>query len=155
MHTLLANIVLASKCRSVKCVYINISSHKDILTIGPKMTENAKTHQNAYFEMAPKAWTLLHTYFQNISMHSVSQEIIFSVANNREGGGDFRLEYPLLGPQGNITEPNWHIAHLDHASYKLRLQLGLWDTYWDIFFRQSPPVEPQGVQTGPKLHMHN
>ena len=26
------------------------------------------------------------------------------------------------GPQGVQTGPNWHIAHLDHASYKIRLQ---------------------------------
>ena len=50
--------------------------------------------------MAPKARTLLHTYFLIISMHSVCQEPIFSVANNGEmrgGGGYFRL-CPPLGP---------------------------------------------------------
>ena len=30
---------------------------------GPKPTENAKSHQKVYFEMAPKAMTLLHTSF--------------------------------------------------------------------------------------------
>ena len=29
----------------------------------PKTTENAKTRQNFYFEMAPKATTLVHTSF--------------------------------------------------------------------------------------------
>ena len=43
------------------------------------MTENAKTRQNAYFEMAPKQ----EHFF--ISMHSVCRETIFSVANNGEG----------------------------------------------------------------------
>ena len=36
------------------------------------------------------------------------------------GGRNFRL-CPLLSPQGNLTGPNWHIAHLDHVSYKIRL----------------------------------
>ena len=61
------------------------------------MTENAKTRQNAYFEMA----------------------------NNGEGEGGI-LEYvPFLAPKAILAGPNWHIAHLDHVSYKIRLQLGL------------------------------
>ena len=51
--------------------------------------------------MAPKARTLLHTYFLIISMHSICQEIIFSVANNGEmRGGGFILDYvPLWAPR--------------------------------------------------------
>ena len=55
------------------------------------MTENAKTHQNAYFEMALKQEHIfIHTF---PSMHSVCQEAIFSVANNGEGGGGGILNY--------------------------------------------------------------
>ena len=60
------------------------------------MTEKARARQNDYFEMAQKARTL-HTYFYIISMHSVCQETLFSVANNGERvRGNFRL--CLLGP---------------------------------------------------------
>ena len=42
-------------------------------------------------QKAPKARTLLHTYFLIISMHSVRQETFFSVANNGEmRGGVFK-----------------------------------------------------------------
>ena len=41
------------------------------------MTENAKTRQNVYFEMAPKATTLLHTSFLITPMHSVCREEFF------------------------------------------------------------------------------
>ena len=74
------------------------------------MTENAKTRQNAYFEMAPKARTLLHTYFNFISMHSVCQETIFSVANNREGGGE--EEFKTMSPSGSLGQFDWtKLAH--------------------------------------------
>ena len=62
-----------------------------------------------------------------ILMHSVCQETIFFCRKQR-GRGDFTL-CPLPGPQGNLTRSNWHIARLYHVYYKIRLQLGLWDTY--------------------------
>ena len=51
---------------------------------------------------------------------------------------------PPSGPQGNVTVPNWHIAYLDHVSYKIRLQLDLWDTYWELFWIKSPCGAPGG-----------
>ena len=47
----------------------------------PKTTENAKTRQNVYFQMAPKATTLLHTSFQITPMHSVCRDDFFFVEN--------------------------------------------------------------------------
>ena len=120
-----------------------------------KITENAKTRQNGYFEMAPKTRTLLHTYFKIISLHSVCQETFFSVANNGEGGGGIRL-CRLLWPQGNLTGSNWHTEHLDYVSYKIRLQLTLWDTYEEkqIFWTKSPCGAPGGPDWT-KIDMHN
>ena len=43
----------------------------------------------------------------------------FFVTNNGEGGGNFTL-CPLLGLQGILTGPNWHLAQLDHVFYKIR-----------------------------------
>ena len=79
--------------------------------------------------MAPKGRTLLHTYFLIISMHSVFQETLFFCRKQRgnEGGGGI-LDYicpPPSGPPDNLTGPNWHTAHLDHVSDKIKLQLSL------------------------------
>ena len=93
--------------------------------------------------MAPKARTLLHTYFLIISMHSVCQETIFSVANNWEMRGGGILDYVPLWAPGNLTGPNWHTSHLDHVSNKIRLQLSLWDTHLENVFGQSHLVGPQ------------
>ena len=93
--------------------------------------------------MAPKARTLLHTYFLLISMHSVCQETIFYVANNGEMRGVI-LDYVPLWAPGNLTGPNWHTSHLDHVSNKIRLQSSLWDIHLENVFGQSPLVGPQG-----------
>ena len=124
----------------------------------PKTTENAKTRQNAYFEMALKARTLLHTSFKNISMHSVCREKIFFVANNGEGGGgrNFRL-CPLSKPPGQF---DWKkLAHctsrpciLQNKTIIRPLRHILRNL---IFLTKSPCGAPGGVRTGPKLHMHN
>ena len=94
--------------------------------------------------MALKARTLLHTYFLIISMHSVCQEIIFSVANNGEmRGGYFRL-CPPLGPRAIWLDQTGilHIQIMDPT--KIRLQSSLWDTHLENVFGQSPLVGPQG-----------
>ena len=50
--------------------------------------------------MAPKARTLLHTYFLIISMHSVCQETIFlSQTTGKWGGGGYFRLCPPLGPR--------------------------------------------------------
>ena len=84
------------------------------------MTENAKTRQIFYFEMAPKATTLFHTTFQIILIHSVCREEIFcreqayqSLSYVRKGGGGVNFQLcPLLGPHGILTGPNWHMHNL-------------------------------------------
>ena len=48
------------------------------------------------------------------------------------------------GPPGNLTGLNWHTAHLDNVSNKIRLLLSLWDTHLENVFGQSPLLGPQG-----------
>ena len=60
----------------------------------PKMTQNAKTRQNAYSE----AGTLLHTYFKIISMHSC-QETIFFCRKQRGRGGGILDNVPFWAPR--------------------------------------------------------
>ena len=57
---------------------------------------------------------IIHTFRLFQCIRFVKKQF-FSVANNREGGGDIRL-YPLLGPEGNLTGQNWHIAHLQNKT---------------------------------------
>ena len=83
------------------------------------MTENAKTRQNAYFEMTPKQEHFFIHTFSSFQCILFFKKKIFSVANNGEGGG-IRL-CPLLAPLCNLTGSNWHIAHLNHVYYKIRL----------------------------------
>ena len=84
------------------------------------MTENAKTRQNVYFEMAPKATTLPHTSFLITPMHSVCREEFFLsrtslpepiLSGEGREGVNFQL-FPLLRPPCIFTGPNWHMHNL-------------------------------------------
>ena len=87
------------------------------------MTENAKTRPNAYFEMAPKQeHFFIHTFGSFQCIRFVKKHFFLSQTTGKGGGGgggegrNFRL-CPLLGSQGNLTGPNWHIAHLNYDLY--------------------------------------
>ena len=89
------------------------------------MTENAKTRQNAYFEMTPKQEHFFIHTFRSFQCISVCQETFFSVAMTGEEGGGAILDYALFWAPGQLTGPNWHIAHKDHVYHKIILQLDL------------------------------
>ena len=119
------------------------------------MTENAKMRQNAFFEMAPKARTLLHTYFLIISLHSVCQETIFFCRKQRgnEWGGYFRL-FPPLGPrQFDWTKLAYFTSRSCIQQNKTSIK-PLRHTLRKCVWTWSSCGAP-GVRTGPKLHMHN
>ena len=108
------------------------------------MTENAKTRQNAYFEMAPKSeHFFIHTFRSFQCIRFVEKTILFCRKQRGRRERNFRL-CPPSGPQDNLAGPNWHIAHLDHVYYKIRLQLGLWDTYLYFLFVKVPLWGPMG-----------
>ena len=75
------------------------------------MTENAKTRQNNYFEMAPKARTLSSSYIllDNFNALSLSRNN-FSVANNGEGGGE---EFQTMREKGR--DPNQSFDKSPHT----------------------------------------
>ena len=92
------------------------------------MTENAKTRQNVYFEMAPKATTLLHTSFLITPMHSVCREEFFFVENKltrtylkwgREGGCEFSTIPPFEAPLYFHWTKLAH-AQLGYGAYNIR-----------------------------------
>ena len=63
----------------------------------PKMTENVKTRQNAYFEMAPKQeHFFIHTFRSFQCIRFVKKQYFLSQTKGK--GGDFRL-CPLLDPR--------------------------------------------------------
>ena len=62
----------------------------------------------------------IHPYRSFQCIRFVEKLFFLSKTMGKERGRDFRL-CPLLSPQGNLTWPNLHIAHLDHVSYKIRL----------------------------------
>ena len=84
--------------------------------------------------MAPKQeHFFIHTFISFQCIQFVKKQYFLSQTTGKRG--ERILDYvPFWGPEVNLTGQNWHIAHLDHLYYKIRLQLGLWDTYILRFF---------------------
>ena len=92
------------------------------------MTENAKTRQNVYFEMAPKATTLPHTSFFITPMHSVCREEFFLsrtslpepiLSGEGRGGCEFSTIPPFEAPLYFHWTKLAH-AQLGYGAYNIR-----------------------------------